>query len=598
MSARTVPKFRRWFFGYNRAEVEAALRRLSAEQMEKMSEADAKVMKVSAEAQRLQSETAVLSGELDSLKAREFAVSLAAKASISSAAAIVENSRQRAASLIRAVEPEINIHKAQIEQITAEIMSLKAAFSGATDEIRRITDKGYEFPSIKETEQAPSKVALQILPGDRRSQAILQDATEGLSRVEINTAGRKLVSQSNIPIGEVTKLILDRKNGEVAGYEIGTSAHGAIPDGTFIPASAIVAVRKDALVVGSEYLAKVGMTASLESFVRPQPEPAEARVDQITTALKHLLDAIPGIDTSQPAGQQRVDDAVESLASQIRDAGTARKAESEPARPQPKLAASGLRIVEFPKAAPERGHSSVAAAAVGGPQSTVPPRIVEQTQEQRPLARPQYIEKTHEVAQAQAPAAQATAAQSTLVRPSVAQMDMAQAPASQVIAVHLPAMPPSPVFVPDAPPVEARSAQRQAVDISPVIITPLPRPEAAAPVARAGVPATTQMAAPAPATTETRIVVPASPATTVPGPAAPRESAGVIEARIARSQMSYVVGKLAGRDLIGQSGQMIVAARQEITPAVVERAKADGRLAELIVYMVIPGLDEVSPSSS
>lgn len=54
----------------------------------------------------------------------------------------------------------------------------------------------------------------------------------------------------------------------------------------------------------------------------------------------------------------------------------------------------------------------------------------------------------------------------------------------------------------------------------------------------------------------------------------------------------YVVGKLAGEDLLDGSGQVIIGKNNPITPDVVERAEKEGKLAELIVHMVIPGLEE------
>lgn len=54
----------------------------------------------------------------------------------------------------------------------------------------------------------------------------------------------------------------------------------------------------------------------------------------------------------------------------------------------------------------------------------------------------------------------------------------------------------------------------------------------------------------------------------------------------------YVVGKLAGEDLLDSKEQVIIRKGGLITPLVVERAEREGKLAELIVHMVIPGLEE------
>lgn len=54
----------------------------------------------------------------------------------------------------------------------------------------------------------------------------------------------------------------------------------------------------------------------------------------------------------------------------------------------------------------------------------------------------------------------------------------------------------------------------------------------------------------------------------------------------------YIVGKLAGADLFDRHGGLIVATHQTITEEMIERADREGKLAELIVNMVIPGLGE------
>lgn len=54
----------------------------------------------------------------------------------------------------------------------------------------------------------------------------------------------------------------------------------------------------------------------------------------------------------------------------------------------------------------------------------------------------------------------------------------------------------------------------------------------------------------------------------------------------------YIVGKLAGADLKDSSGKIIVAKNEMITEQVMNQAEQQGKLAELIVNMMIPGLGE------
>jgi len=74
----------------------------------------------------------------------------------------------------------------------------------------------------------------------------------------------------------------------------------------------------------------------------------------------------------------------------------------------------------------------------------------------------------------------------------------------------------------------------------------------------------------------------------------PAPDAGVtlerLEDEIEALEMQYVVGNVAGRDLAASSGA-IVRAGDVITAGAYRRALAQGKIAELIVYMRLPGDD-------
>jgi hypothetical protein len=59
---------------------------------------------------------------------------------------------------------------------------------------------------------------------------------------------------------------------------------------------------------------------------------------------------------------------------------------------------------------------------------------------------------------------------------------------------------------------------------------------------------------------------------------------------VEKHRISYLVGKLAGKDLYDENGEEILKDGDLITPEAVTRADAAGKLAELIVNMRIPGL--------
>ncbi len=75
---------------------------------------------------------------------------------------------------------------------------------------------------------------------------------------------------------------------------------------------------------------------------------------------------------------------------------------------------------------------------------------------------------------------------------------------------------------------------------------------------------------------------------------APDDSFGrspAISAEINNIRHKYIVGKIAGESLIANDGSVIIAQNQIITAEIVARAEAEGRLPELIVNMILPGMD-------
>ncbi|OPY55722.1 MAG: hypothetical protein A4E55_02455 [Pelotomaculum sp. PtaU1.Bin035] len=76
-----------------------------------------------------------------------------------------------------------------------------------------------------------------------------------------------------------------------------------------------------------------------------------------------------------------------------------------------------------------------------------------------------------------------------------------------------------------------------------------------------------------------------------PQAAAPKSSPAV-DKEIKTVRHKYVVGKLAGEDLLDNNDQIIISKNELITAAIIDKAEKEGKLAELIIHMVIPGLEE------
>lgn len=63
-------------------------------------------------------------------------------------------------------------------------------------------------------------------------------------------------------------------------------------------------------------------------------------------------------------------------------------------------------------------------------------------------------------------------------------------------------------------------------------------------------------------------------------------------ASVEELRSSYMLGKLAGEDLHGPTGQLIARKHQVISKDIIDEAERAGMLVQLIVNMVIPGLGE------
>ncbi|WP_075619605.1 hypothetical protein [Paenisporosarcina indica] len=70
------------------------------------------------------------------------------------------------------------------------------------------------------------------------------------------------------------------------------------------------------------------------------------------------------------------------------------------------------------------------------------------------------------------------------------------------------------------------------------------------------------------------------------------ESEDSLMVQINAIKSQYIVGKVAGEDLFDQEGHLIIAKSKVINRQVVNTAHSEGKLAELIVNMKIPGLGE------
>ncbi|NTW05078.1 MAG: hypothetical protein HGA27_03025 [Peptococcaceae bacterium] len=71
----------------------------------------------------------------------------------------------------------------------------------------------------------------------------------------------------------------------------------------------------------------------------------------------------------------------------------------------------------------------------------------------------------------------------------------------------------------------------------------------------------------------------------------PINSSTVVSREIKTVRHKYIVGKLAGEDLADSKGEIVIRKNEIITPEIIDKSEREGKLAELIVNMIIPGLE-------
>jgi hypothetical protein len=71
----------------------------------------------------------------------------------------------------------------------------------------------------------------------------------------------------------------------------------------------------------------------------------------------------------------------------------------------------------------------------------------------------------------------------------------------------------------------------------------------------------------------------------------PAESSPTVAREISRIRQKYILGKIAGEDLLDSKGNIIIAKNEVITDEIVEKAEREGNLSELILNMALPDLN-------
>jgi len=65
-----------------------------------------------------------------------------------------------------------------------------------------------------------------------------------------------------------------------------------------------------------------------------------------------------------------------------------------------------------------------------------------------------------------------------------------------------------------------------------------------------------------------------------------------LKSKIEESRHKYMIGKVAGEELVDNSGEVIIRRGEVINLEHIEKARQEGKLSQLIINMIVPGMDE------
>ncbi|NPV52524.1 MAG: hypothetical protein HPY71_03260 [Firmicutes bacterium] len=247
---------RKWFLGYNVTQVDKHIAELLARYRQELDELGARKGASLSENQRLSREVSMALDKVSAYETKREAALAAHANALRSAQYLEEMARYKAEQIIAAAEREVQTHKAYLATLSIQIDKSRQEFEKLVDSIRSFLDqaasKANDATSLP---SAPVKVAGRILAGGNAEDTFVTRGRDGFLRVNVAPQNLKMVAQDGTPVGQVSNLVLDGVSGTTIGYEItGSAIPGSVPDGSVIPASCVLAMRSDRLIVTSSLL--------------------------------------------------------------------------------------------------------------------------------------------------------------------------------------------------------------------------------------------------------------------------------------------------------------------------------------------------------
>ncbi|MDQ7792861.1 MAG: hypothetical protein RDU89_00410 [bacterium] len=266
MSRRLERSGRRLGFGYRRDAVERYLAELDAHHDSSIAHLRS-VLKQTAQA--LTATAKELRAERAQLKAKE--------GRQQAVAAALTEAQRLAADIVSRAERTAAMRLAQLPNLLAEdrrtLALLKTETLSAREELKRLLDSALTAVATSgpATEDLiDSRLAARILPEHEKTRALVALGADGLLRIGLLGPSLKATTQSGAVVGWITRYVIERDSGVLIGYEVGrTEMPGVVPAGSVIPATKVLAVTPESLLVPND----VGNSLVATSLVAGEPLP-------------------------------------------------------------------------------------------------------------------------------------------------------------------------------------------------------------------------------------------------------------------------------------------------------------------------------------
>jgi len=272
--------------GYRAGEVRAHIEMMERELSARVSIAEEE-MNAALETQReLSARLSKERSELESYRLRNACYEKAMQKAEATAQCLVEAAEYRAEGIMAEGER-------YSEEQRLYIMGLDKQVSAIREDIREMAlgvRRALERDSSSERVERSPKIAGHILETSGRNAPFSATTSGGFLEVDVSIQSVKALSQDGQEIGRVRSLVLDKAKDKVCGYEIEPQGQESpLKFAAIIPASAVIAVKRDALIVHNTWVDELKRAPVSEADTRvdsAQPRIASYTLDRIRAGMR------------------------------------------------------------------------------------------------------------------------------------------------------------------------------------------------------------------------------------------------------------------------------------------------------------------------